>query len=103
MKVKIYGFDTNLYPCESCLRAKEFLDYHKIDYEFLSVIERNENGKLVHKESVVKQLEQEYGDDVSGISLPQIFVNGKYIGKFAIFKQKFLEGVFNGTWSNKNW
>lgn len=95
MKVKIYGFDTNLYKCEACLQAKEFMNRHNISFDFKSVIKRDENGKLVHDSEIVKQLEQDYQDDVTGISLPQIFVDNNYIGKFAIFKQMFLEGKFN--------
>ena len=35
MKIKIYGFDTDLYPCLGCLNIKEFLNLNKIPYEFI--------------------------------------------------------------------
>lgn len=94
MNIKIYGFDTDLYPCFSCQNIKEFLNEHNTPFEFIQVIEKGPDGKIKHNKVAVKQLEDDYGDDVTGISLPQIFVNNKYVGGSGIFKKKFLEGEF---------
>lgn len=93
--IYIYGFDPELHKCYSCEFAKDFCKEKNLEYKFISVI-KLDDGNITHDKEVVQELEEKYGDSVSGISLPQIFYNDTYIGGTAMLKQFYEQGKLNG-------
>lgn len=77
MKIEIYG-RTNPY-CASCEGAKTFLDIRKKEYTFLDISDPENRTAMFQKAPV-------------GITtVPQIFIDGTWVGGFDKLKEYFSE------------
>ncbi|MBF84447.1 MAG: glutaredoxin [Acidobacteria bacterium] len=76
--VEIFGFDERIKKCRSCINAKRFCKVKNIDYTFHSVND-DDNLKLLMSKMGL--------EESRGLTMPQIFDDGKHIGGFTDFKK----------------
>lgn len=87
--VEIYGFHEAVFKCVPCINAKRLAKMKGLEYQFNSVaVSMGPNGP-VFDEGIIKELLERLGRESKvGLSMPQIFVDGEYVGGFDQFKEK---------------
>lgn len=88
MKVEIFGFVD--YNCPFCQNAKRLCEAKKYDYTYTPVNTGVEDGRPVKDEALIAEIEKRAG--VPMRTMPQIFVDGKYIGGFEEFRAQAVKG-----------
>lgn len=89
MKVEIFGFEG--YNCPFCVNAKRLCEAKKYEYTYTPVNNGvGEDGRPIKDEALIAEIEKRAGAPIR--TMPQIFVNNKYIGGFEQFRAQAVKG-----------
>lgn len=91
--VQIYGFA--YYNCPYCKNAKRLCEAKNLNYTYSAVdIGIDDQGKAIKDEELINHIKEKSGVDVK--TMPQIFVNGEYIGGFVDFRAYVIKNKLHG-------
>lgn len=79
----IYGYLPEIQKCINCDSAKRLCTAKKKEFEFISIADsKNEDSSPIFNQSFDEMLSNMGRSSATGLSLPVVFHNGKYIGGF---------------------
>ena len=91
--IEIFGFREDKIMCPNCMKSKQLCEDNGVEYKFHSVITDVVGGRAVRDMEVTKDLVARmgwtWGDP---ISVPKIFLDGKYIGGLQELRIYFRTG-----------
>ncbi|QHJ78899.1 MAG: hypothetical protein [Caudoviricetes sp.] len=96
MKIEIFGYDPAIYTCAPCINAKRLTQMKidagmKLDVSFISIAKsKTASGKPVIDMTVGSELcKRLQRASIMGMTMPQIFVDGRSIGGFSELREFF--------------
>lgn len=91
--IEIFGFREDKIMCPNCMKSKRLCEENGVEYKFHSVITDVVGGKAVRDVPVVKDLVARMGwTSQDPINVPQIFLDGKYVGGLQELRIYFRSG-----------
>lgn len=89
MHIEIFGFSPEVYNCNPCNNAKRLCEQKGWEYEFISVADKvSSTGKPIIRSDVMEEMRKRFNtDNLLGMTMPQVFIDGKSIGGFDQFRQ----------------
>lgn len=91
--IEIFGFREDKIMCPNCMKSKRLCEENGVEYKFHSVITDVVGGKVVRDVDVTKELVARMGwTSQDPINVPQIFLDGKYVGGLQELRNYFRSG-----------